>query len=198
MLLWNTTQHEIESKFDGKISLFKPKEKKRFYDLVEGSHILLKLEPYGVVEIPDRDDLTEKILEPYLVKGLQSRLNTHNKVIQNFRTMNKEREAAKLSADMPSDDIVDKVKECNSIKDQLKALKADELSMVDKYLSETESEDAQRNIDDTFVRIEKDGVLGHKLTGIPNHVDEREPVLSGSTLRANSPQKPQRGRPRKK
>lgn len=152
MLLLNTSTKTLETKFDGQLVIIKPGEKKILLDRVQAEHVLFKLMDYGLVEIPDRTEVHEaapdsELMAPFYVKGLQMRRKYLNNVVQNFRTMNKEREAAKLSSEQPSDFIVECVKEIRDTDTKLAALRADDLSIVEKYLSTTESADAAVDIE---------------------------------------------------
>ena len=169
MLLINVAKNTIESKFDGRFSIFKSGEKKRFLDKTEGAHILFKLTDYGLVEIPDTRQfedaqLGDDVLKPYVITGLKSRRLTLNRVIQNFRTMNKEREAAKLSSETPSEDVIRHVKEINDIDSVLNDLQADDLAIVDKFLSDSDEQKTAKAIENSQVTLDKVGVSGYKIS----------------------------------
>lgn len=172
MILWNTSKAEVESKFDGKITTFKGGEKKRVNDRVEGQHLLFKLEPRGVVELPDTDDMfraawDSKELEPYLIKGLKARRKTLDFVVQNFRTKNKEREAQKLASEPPDDHVINCVKEIGAIDEVMKTLKADDYKLVDEYLGGKTAlvTDTDQRLKDSVRGVERDGASGYKVTG---------------------------------
>ncbi|MCG3176998.1 MAG: hypothetical protein MOGMAGMI_01962 [Candidatus Omnitrophica bacterium] len=176
MLLWNTTKATLESKFDGRISIFKPGERKRFHDRIEGQHLLFKLSPKGMVELPDTDDmmaakLDSKELEPFLINGLKARRKTLDGVVQNFRVKNKEREAAKLASEPPDDHVINCVKEIKAIDETMKSLKADDYNLVDDYLGKKADvvKDTDQEIKDSQAGVERDGASGYKMTGKNGH-----------------------------
>lgn len=169
MLLLNTSQFEIETKFDGKVHTFAPFENKRINDGIEGSHVLFKLSMYGVIELPDTREyeeakLGDKILEEHLVKGMRSYRKTLNGVVMNYRTMNKEREAAKLSAEQPNDNIIESVKRIKAIDQELANLKADDYKLVEDYLGKGSTKQAEGDIKKLDRNVNEDG----KLTGEAN------------------------------
>lgn len=197
MLLLNTSKKPIEAKFDGVITSFGPREKKRVDSRTQGDHILFKLQPYGLVELPDtvefltaKDD--SKTVEPYLIRGMRERRKMLDKVVQNFRTMNKEREAAKLAADIPGDYVIACVKEIKEIDELLKALKADDIKAVDDYLQSNHEAvaDASRDIADMAGSVNRDGASGYRVTG-RNGNGEKPPTASpqrnGNTGGARKP-----------
>lgn len=172
MLLWNTTKATLESKFDGRISIFKPGERKRFHDRIEGQHLLFKLSPKGMVELPDTDDmmtakLDSKELEPFLITGLKARRKTLDGVVQNFRVKNKEREASKLASEPPDDHVINCVKEIKAIDETMKSLKADDYNLVDDYLGKKSEvvADTDKDIKDSQEGVERDGASGYRMTG---------------------------------
>lgn len=167
MLLLNTNPRTIETKFDGQIVIFKGGERKRLQDKAQADHVYFKLQPYGVIELPDdyahaEAKAEDPALKPFIIAGLKELRKTMNKVVQNFRTMNKEREAAKLSAEQPSETIIDCVKQIKWLDDKLAAMNADDYKMVDAYLSGSEEAAATEGIDALDRRVDADG----KLTGV--------------------------------
>lgn len=164
MLLFNPTDSYIETKFDGQIQGFKPFQKRRVNDGHEGIHVIFKLAPYGLVELTDDTEhasaeIGDKILDPFVIKGLKERRKTLTKVVLNFRTMNKEREAAKLSASQPEQNIIEAVKSIKSIDNTLKELNADDYNMVKDFLDDNESEEAQKGVDELDHSIDEDGKI---------------------------------------
>lgn len=170
MLLMNMSKAVLETKFDGRYSIFKSGEKKYYADKVEGAHVLFKLLDYGLAEIPDSSQFTnaslgDEILNPYVIKALQARRFTLNRVIQNFRAMNKEREAAKLASESPTPEIVDKVKEINDIDTALNVLQSNDMALVEKFLSDSTEQTTADQIENNQPKLEKAGVSGYKVVG---------------------------------
>ena len=172
MILYNTTKATLEGKFDGRITIFTPGERKRFYDRTEGQHLLFKLSPKGMVELPDTDEMftakpDSKELEPFLITGLKARRRTLDGVVQNFRVKNKEREAAKLASEPPDDHVINCVKEIKAIDGVMQTLKADEYGMVDDYLSKKSEDvkDTDKEIRESQAGVERKGSGGYSMTG---------------------------------
>jgi hypothetical protein len=163
MRLFNASKQDLEAMYDGQIYNFGPCQSLDFYDKVTASHILMKLEPYGVVEMPEKD-LEEKAIETFELKGLRRRWQTLDMRLREWRTMNKEREAGKLSAMQPTDLIIETCKELDEIEKRLEIIQKDDRDLVHRRLNEQATKEAQGELDDRNLAIGGDSMT-HKVVG---------------------------------
>lgn len=164
MRLWNISNEKLDGMYDGIPYSFQPKEKIDFYDKVIGAHLLMKLGLYGVIEIPEKE-IDEQEIEKYELSGLRMRRKTLDDRVRNWRTMNKEREAAKLSPEPPSDLMIQTIKEIKQIDDRLAELLREDNDLVNSYLNQQESKDAEQKMNELNMQISGDS-LTHALTGL--------------------------------
>jgi hypothetical protein len=155
MILWNVSSQPIQTKFDGRIHAFAPGERKALHEPVEINHIIYKLEDYGLVSMPE--GTTKEQEQKFEIEGLRKRRGLLDFRIRNFRTMNKEREAAKLSAEPPSDLIIETVDEINEIDEKLKSLMSDKFAKVDAFMKTQEFGDTIEKMDSQTKTIETSG-----------------------------------------
>jgi len=163
MLLWNTSKVLLVGRYDAKNYNFSAGEKKRLQvSNTTIDHLLTKLGNYGLVGIPDEilempAEEGKKALEQYRIKGMRNRRRMLDRVVRNFRTMNKAREAHKMSAEQPSDNVITCVEEIEEIDQALAHLKKDGIEKVNKYLDANKDEAADSKIDRLDRDITKDG-----------------------------------------
>lgn len=167
MLLFNPTPNELETKFDGQVVKFKPLEKRRMQSAAEGNHVIFKLIDKGLVELKDDYAHAEaspesELLLPFYIKGLRKRRETLAKVVQNFRTMNKEREKAGLSSEQPTPSVIQNVKDIKALDIELARLQADDFKMVNEFLAADDTAQTEKDIKDTDQRIDETGNITGK------------------------------------
>ena len=68
--------------------------------------------------------------------------------------MNKEREAAKMSADLPSDIVVEAAAEAKELLAEIKKLEADKFAAVDSYLNDDTTKKTQDLLNESEHRVE--------------------------------------------
>lgn len=146
MILWNVSSKAIETRYDGRVYAFLPNERKNFYDPNEISHLNYKLEDYGLVSMPEGTSDVE-IEKKFEIEGLRKRRRMLDFRVRNFRTMNKEREAAKLSPEPPSDLIIDTVDEIETVDSKLQSMLADKFAKVDAFMKTQEFGDTTEKMD---------------------------------------------------
>lgn len=156
MILWNVSSKKIEARYDGKVFEFAPNERKRILDLNIVNHLIFKLKSKGLAAI-DEEERTPDNEKKSLIDALKERRRSLDFVVRNYRTMNKEREAQKLSAEAPSEAVIDAVEEIQEIDDQLKELLGDRLKKVEKYLNDNRSKEAQEEIENSEQLVETKG-----------------------------------------
>ena len=157
MILWNTSKHKFSGQYDSKFHHFAPDEKKIFsfntdWDKALANHLLFQLECFGLVEISEK--ATGEDIKKAYTKGVKARWRQMDSLCRNFRTMNKEREAAKMSADLPSDIVVEAASEAKQLLAEIKTLEADKFAAVDSYLNDDTTKKTQDMLDDTEHRVE--------------------------------------------
>jgi hypothetical protein len=153
VILWNISGETIDTKFDGQPYIFEPNGRKTVYDPIIVNHLIYKLEDFGLVSIPD-GTVDEKSFE---VEGIRKRRGMLDFRVRNYRTMNKEREAAKLSPEPPSEIIIQTVDEIERLDSRLKELRASDFSKVEKYLKSQEAEDTVTKMEEQTSSLETDG-----------------------------------------
>lgn len=168
MLLLNTRAKKVEGMFDGRITEFEPFEMKRVDDRVEGAHLLLKLMPYGVIDVKDTKLENEHLfmpttngvppavnpkLVPDFTRGLRGLRSTLDGVVGQYRSMNKDREAAKMARELPSPYVVECVKELEAIDGFLKQANAADYELVERYMSSAPEQDASQAIEAAEPRV---------------------------------------------
>ena len=163
MILYNVSNQQIETRYDGKPYIFMPNEKKNFYDPNEINHLIYKLEDYGLVQMPD--GTTDE--KPFIIDGLRKRRKMLDFRVRNFRTMNKEREAAKLSPEPPSDLIIDTVDEIEVVDKRLKDMLADKFAKVDAFMKTQEFDDTTTKMNEQTPAVEIKGSKASIKKGAP-------------------------------
>lgn len=166
MVLWNTSKSTIETKFDGQPYIFAPGERKKIFDPVIVDHLIYKLEDYGLVSMAD--DFNSEVEKKAKIQGLRNRRKMLDFRVRNFRTMNKEREAMKLTVEPPSDLIIESVNEIEVVDKELEGILQAEYAKVDSYLKTKEMEDTEEKIDDLEESVESSGSnIGIRKRGRP-------------------------------
>lgn len=170
MIAWNTASKKIESRYDGKVFEFAPNERKRILDQDTYNHLFFKLKIYGLV-LMDELDANPEAEKKALRDGLKARWKTVDSVVRSFRTMNKDRESMKLSADSPSETVMDAAEEAASILEQLKDLDGELFKKVESYLSDERSKKIAAEIEENQPNVETKGAfeteIVKKRTGRP-------------------------------
>lgn len=176
MIIWNTSKVMLEGMFDGQIYEFAPMEKKRIFNPDVVNHLIFKLSDYGLVSYPDEleAEKNEQAIQKHFIEGLRNRRKMLDSRVRNFRTMNKEREAAKMSAEQPTDLIVDTVKEIKAIDEELAKLKKDDYAMVSEYMGTQPEEEAQTAIDETNRGVQSNPDLSVSISGKESLASEQE------------------------
>jgi hypothetical protein len=165
-ILWNVSSFQIETRYDGKPYIFTPNERKNFYDPNEINHLIYKLEDYGLIQMPD--GTTAAAEKPFLIEGLRKRRKMLDFRVRNFRTMNKEREAAKLSPEPPSDLIIETVDEIEVVDKRLKEMLADKFAKVDAFMKTQEFDDTTTKMNEQTPAVEIKGSKASIKKGAPN------------------------------
>jgi hypothetical protein len=155
MIMYNPTMSSIETRYDGKVYLFISGEKKSIYDPNEINHLIYKLEDQGLVSMAEGTKPEEE--KPFVIAGLRKRRHFLDFRVRNFCTMNKERESAKLSAEPPSDLIIDTVNEIEAIDLKMKELLAKDFAKVDAYMKTQEGVDTTEKMDAQTQSVEMSG-----------------------------------------
>lgn len=155
MILWNTSSKPIETRYDGKVYTFVPGERKSVYDPNELTHLVYKLEDYGLVSMKEGISKEEERL--FEIEGLRKRRRMLDFRVRNFRTMNKEREGAKLSPEPPSDLIIETVEEIEFVDNRLKSMLADKFAKVDAFMKTQEFDDTTEKMDAQTPVVETQG-----------------------------------------
>ena len=157
-ILWNTSKHQITVMYDGKNNHFAPDEKKSLpynmdYEKAYVNHLIFEGERFGLVELSEKSTSQEDIKKAY-TKGVKARWRQMDFLCRNFRTVNKEREAAKMSAELPSDIVVDAAEEAKELLAEIKTLEAKKFAAVDDYLNDGAVSKAQDLLDEADKKVE--------------------------------------------
>ena len=171
MKLWNTSEKEIETMYNGKIVIFAPNERKKFADHLNNvsDHVLYKLAPYGLVQISDEPYPKEE--HDALLKGLKARWRMLDSVIRQFRAANAARESKHQPPTPPDEKTSDIIFEAEGIRKKIEEMDVVRIKVIDDY----------------FDRIDK---REKEAMEVANSVDKIDVAVSGEAVR-----KP--GRPRK-
>jgi hypothetical protein len=160
-ILWNTSKKRIEATYDALPHHFAPDEKKILsfntdYDKALVNHMLFYLEMFGLVQLSERAT-SDEVKKGY-IKGVKNRWRQMDYLCRNFRTMNKEREASKMSAELPSDTVFEAAREAKELLAELRTLEAEKFKAVDDYLNDPNPGKAQDLLDESDQRVEVSGV----------------------------------------
>lgn len=161
MFAWNTSAKKIEARYDGKVFEFAPNEQKRIHNQDIINHLYMKLEKYGLVLVAEEAGDDEK--KKALLDGIKKRWKMLDSKIRGYRTMNKEREAQKLSAEPPSQDVIDSAEEASELLEKIKQLDSAKMSKVDAYLNDNATKEAEKSIQDSEQTIETSGSFETKI-----------------------------------
>jgi hypothetical protein len=156
-ILWNTSKKQITVMYDGKNNYFAPDEKKSLpynmdYEKAYLNHLLFEGERFGLVELSEKAGV-EDIKKAY-IKGVKARWRQMDFICRNYRTMNKEREAAKMSAELPSDYVAECAQEAKGLLSELKTLEAEKFKAVEDYLGDGETKKTQDLLDESERKVE--------------------------------------------
>lgn len=165
MILWNVSAYPIETRYDGKRYIFEAGERKNIFDPNEISHLMYKLEDYGLVQMPDGTKGAEE--KPFVIEGLRKRRKMLDFRIRNFRTMNKEREASKLSPEPPSDLVIETVEEIEVIDKKLASMLSDKYAKVDAFMKTQEFGDTTEKMESQTPHLEIQGSKASIKKGTP-------------------------------
>ena len=167
MILWNTSGKLVQGKFNGKVFTFQPDEndgcKRRIGEDVIVNHLYFKLCTYGIVKLPD-DGITDELIKSERLKGIKARRKMLEGRLRNYRTMNKEREAAKLSPEQPTDIIIETCEELDQVDAILKTINKAAFESVDRRLNTLPEETAEDNINQRELKVET-GTSRSRVTG---------------------------------
>lgn len=197
MLLLNCRAKKIEGMFDGRITEFEPFEVKFFQDRVEAAHLLLKLMPYGMVDIKDirlekeplfiktgTNGMAQSVVNPSFTsdfsKGLASLRVTLDGVVGQFRAMNKDRESMKMARELPSPYLIECVKELEWIDEFLKKANSADYDLVEKYMSSLPTMEASIAIDSAETKV----VQSDTGSKVGNRSYAKNKGKAGTTLKA--------------
>lgn len=169
MILWNTSRNTIESMYDGIPYRFTPGEKKKIFEPNIINHLIYKLEDYGLVQVSEEITKAED-LKKIEIQGLKNRQRCLDRIIRGWNTMNKEREAAKLSPAPPSDKLVEVCEELEEIEKKLLEASKDKIAIVNKHLNKDKEKESFKNASDKGT-IEASGT-GVKLNRKKNSLAE--------------------------
>lgn len=161
MILWNTAKKKIEALYDARTHYFAPDEKKIFacnteFDRALVNHLIFHLEPLGLVAF-DENASPEEVRAAY-VKGVKNRWRQMDFLCRNFKEMNKEREANKMSSALPDDRIFEAAEEAKKLLAELRNLEAEKFKAVDDYLNDSQMEKAQELLSETESEVKTSGI----------------------------------------
>jgi hypothetical protein len=155
MILWNIAPKMIEARYDGRVFEFAPNERKRIDNQDICNHLIFKLKAKGLVSVPEGIDPEAE--KKVLIEGLKERWRTLDRVVRNHRTMNKERESNKMTAEAPSEAVIEASEECVNLLEKIKELEGERMSKVDAYLNDDRTRQAQATIDGQEQTVETTG-----------------------------------------
>jgi len=156
VILWNTSKKKLEAMYDARPHYFAPDEKKQLsyntdWDKALVNHMLFYLEMFGLVQLAE--NTTPADINKAYIKGVKNRWRQMDFMCRNFRAMNKEREANKMSSELPSDNVFEAAKEAKELLGELKKLEAEKFQAVDDYLN-GDSGKAQDLLDEGESKVE--------------------------------------------
>lgn len=139
-ILWNTSNKELETQFNGRFVCFAPGEKKSFSGREDVlNHVHFKLDRYGVVKL--KKDASIKETQDALIAGLKARHKTLRFVVEQFQASNKAREANKMAHEAPSEYVSECVLEDQIIMDKLSELDSERTKLVQDYFKKIDEQD---------------------------------------------------------
>jgi len=169
MYVWNTASKKIEARFDGRIFEFAPNERKNIHNPDAVNHLYMKLEKYGLVLL--NDGFSQEDEKKALTDGLKKRWKMLDAKVRGYRTMNKEREAQKMSAEPPSEDIMNCAEEATELLEKMKSLDSDKMKKVEAYLNDDARKDSAESIQNSEQTIQTSGsfetTIGPRRPGRP-------------------------------
>lgn len=159
MILWNPTFESIESKYDGKVYTFQADERKRIFEPWIYNHLMMKLQEKGLVLLPD-EGITDDMIKTKRIDGLKARRKMHDRIVQNFTTLNKEREASKMSSERPSVAVINAVRNIKKINNVLDKISEKDFMEVEEYVGQNREKWAEDEIKTIDSRVEVDNLTG--------------------------------------
>jgi len=156
MILWNVASKKIEARCAGEVFEFAPNERKKIYNPDIVNHLIFKLRDKGLTAI-DEENSGPEAEKKALIDGLKSRWKTLDRVVRNYRTMNKEREANKMTAEAPTEQVQEAAEEASDILEKLKTLEAERYQKIEKYLSDEKTKRAVSEIEESEKIVETKG-----------------------------------------
>lgn len=163
MILWNVAPKMIEARYDGRVFEFAPNERKRIIDNDVCNHLIFKLKAKGLVQIPE--DCNADGEKKALIDALKARWKSLDWIVRNHRTMNKEREAHKQTAEAPSEAVVEAAEEAQEILNKLDALQGGRISKVNEYLEDGRTARVAQEISESEEAVETKGQFQTRLKG---------------------------------
>lgn len=174
MILWNPTSQKIETTFDAKNFVFLPDERKRIKSIsilgpgqlttderpeiyiseeILAEHLLHNLSSQGLVKLGDNPTAEE--IKQARITGLLELRKTCLKLGENWQTVNKERESAKLGKLMPNDAVINAAKLIKEIDAKLAEIKVDDYKDVADVFGSSVIQDTEEVIaqNDTDIEI---------------------------------------------
>lgn len=144
-ILWNTCDRPIEGKYDGRIYTFAPKERRRLYDKLVVEHLAVSMEMYGLMVLGTKDggdEFTKDEEDKARLQGLKNRWKYCDWVVRNWRSMNKDREAQKMSAAPPTQHEENCCLEAAEILEELNRMDGKKIDKMQAYLEDSKTAQA--------------------------------------------------------
>ena len=161
MILWNTCNRQIEGKYDGRIFVFAPKERKRLYDRVIIEHLSASMEMYGLVALGTKDggdEFTKEEEDKAYIQGVRNRWKYCDWIVRNWRAMNKEREAQKMSSAAPTKHEENCCLEAAEILEELNKIDGQKIDKMQAYLEDTKTAEAVKAMEENPDELETSGL----------------------------------------
>jgi len=174
--LWNTSKmKKLETKHNGTVYEFPPTTSPKdaipiyYKDVV--NHLIYKLMPKGLVELPE-ESTPEQEKKLYIL-GMKRRRSLLKDILVHYQTANNERGSRNQGKIEPNDTEVEAVKEIRLIEQELDAIDGpskEDRALVSDYFEKQVTED---DIDSTQKEIIDDGVNQPELASVGAETKKR-------------------------